>query len=282
MTLGTSWMKATVVAGVAALALAGCGGSDEVVGTGTTDTGSTQDYNLIDPEKLTVGMNLQFEPQMYLDGGEPAGYDVQLLKQMAEDMGVELDIQNLDFNGLIPGLQSKKFDLVSVGLSDTEERRRAVDFSRGYVPYVQILGVAEGDTTEPTIEAFNTPDKTITALQGSTGEKLAAETFPTARQASFPDQNAAMLEVATGRADGIVVENYLLAQFQKANPGQLKEAELPEPLALAYGSYAVQKGNTAFVEYLDGWLCESQEDGTLASTYEEVFEVEEAPEFPAC
>ena len=284
MALRTSWTRATVVAAVTALALTGCGSESDDDTAAATSSGSSaegEDFGLMDPDKLTVGMNLQFEPQMYLDGGEPAGYDVELLEMMAEDMGVELDIQNLDFNGLIPGLQSKKFDLVSVGLSDTPERRQAVDFTRGYVPYVQILGVPEGTTTEPTVEAYDAADKTITALQGSTGEKLAAETFPKAKQASFPDQNAALLEVATGRADGVVVENYLLAQFSKANPGRLVEAELPEPLALAYGSYAVQKGNDALVEHLDGWLCEKQEDGTLASTYEQVFEVDEAPEYPS-
>ncbi len=285
MDLRSSWTRVAVATAVAALALTGCGGDsdDDVASAGgdTDSSASAEDYGLMDPETLTVGMNLQFEPQMYLDGGEPAGYDVELLELMAEDMGVELDIQNLDFNGLIPGLQSKKFDLVSVGLSDTPERRQAVDFTRGYVPYVQILGVPEGTTTEPTVEAYDAPDKTITALQGSTGEKLAAETFPKAKKASFPDQNAALLEVATSRADGIVVENYLLAQFSKSNPGRLVEAELPEPLALEYGSYAVQKGNQALVDHLDSWLCEKQEDGTLASTYEQVFEVDEAPEYPS-
>ena len=65
-------------------------------------------------------MTLQFKPQMYLDSkGKPAGYDVVLLKALAKQWGVKLDIKNLDFNGLIPGLVSKKFDMVSVGLSAT-------------------------------------------------------------------------------------------------------------------------------------------------------------------
>ena len=64
-------------------------------------------YKLGDPTKLTVGMNLQYKPQMYLDKkGKPAGYDVVLLKALAKQMKVKLDIKNLDFNGLIPGLVS--------------------------------------------------------------------------------------------------------------------------------------------------------------------------------
>ncbi|MGI9112678.1 MAG: transporter substrate-binding domain-containing protein, partial [Gaiellaceae bacterium] len=183
-----------------------------------TETGDVADLNLVDPTKLTVGMSLQFEPQMYLDdSGDPAGYDVVLVEELAEKMGVELDIQNLDFNGLIPGLVSKRFDMVSVGLSATPERKESVDFSREYVPYVQVLAAAADDETEATIEAFNTSDKAITSLQGSTAEKLVGATFPEAQSKSFPDQNAAFLEVSTGRADAIVVENYLLAQFNESN-----------------------------------------------------------------
>ena len=70
------------------------------------------------------------------------------------------------------------------------------------------------------------------------------KTFPNATSSSFPDQNAAFLEVATGRANGIVVENYLLAQFNKSNGNKLKEVPFPKPLHVEYGSYGVQKGNT--------------------------------------
>ena len=69
------------------------------------------------------------------------------------------------------------------------------------------------------------------------------KTFPNAESKSFPDQNAAFLEVATGRAHGIVVENYLLAQFNKSNGNTLKQVAFKKPLHVEYGSYAVQKGN---------------------------------------
>ena len=201
-------------------------------------------YSLKKPGTLTVGMTLQFKPQMYLNAkGKPAGYDVVLLKALAKQMGVKLDIKNLDFNGLIPGLVAKKFDMVSVGLSATPERRKSISFSRPYVPYAQILAAAKSDTTPATIAAWNSSDKTITSLQGSTAEQLVQKTFPNATSSSFPDQNAAFLEVSTGRANGIVVENYLLAQFNKSNGNALKEVAFPKPLHVEYGSYAVQKGN---------------------------------------
>jgi ABC-type amino acid transport substrate-binding protein len=239
-------------------------------------------YNLKDPSTLVVGMNLQYKPQMYLDEkGKPAGYDVVLLNALAKQMKVKLSIQNLDFNGLIPGLVAKKFDMVSVGLSATPERKKAVSFSRAYVPYAQILAVAKGDTTAATIAAWNDSGKTITSLQGSTAEQLVQKTFPNATSKSFPDQNAAFLEVATGRAQAIVVENYLLAQFNKSNGNKLKEAAFAKPLHVEYGSWAVQKGNGALVKYLNGFLCKVQGNGSLAKWYKQT-EGASLPPMPSC
>lgn len=275
---------ATAGASIAlALGLAACGSDGEASSPDASSTaGSVADLGLMADGTLTVGMNLQFEPEMYLDeNGEPAGYDVDLLNDLASELGLELKIENLDFNGLIPGLQSKKFDMVSVGLTPTDERKQVVDFTRAYVPYTSVLAVADGDTTEATVEAFDTPSTTITALQGSSGEQLANAKFPQATVAPFSDQNSALLEVSTGRADASVVEDYILAQYTKANPGQLVKVDLPEALEVNYGSWATQKGNAALVDALDGFLCEAQSDGTLAELYEKNFGVSEFPEMPS-
>ena len=81
-------------------------------------------YHLIHPGTLTVGMDLVFKPEMYLSAsGQPAGYDVALLDKLAAAMHLKLKIDNLDFTGLIPGLEAKKFDVVSVGLSPTPRAR---------------------------------------------------------------------------------------------------------------------------------------------------------------
>jgi ABC-type amino acid transport substrate-binding protein len=253
-----------------------------VVAGASAGTTAANPYNLKDPTKLTVGMTLQFKPQMYLDAkGKPAGYDVVLLKALAKKWGVKLDIQNLDFNGLIPGLVAKKFDMVSVGLSATPERRKSISFSRAYVPYAQILAAAKADTTPATIAAWNSSDKTITSLQGSTAEQLVQKTFPNAKSASFPDQNAAFLEVSTGRANGIVVENYLLAQFNKSNGDALKEVPFSKPLHVEYGSYGVQKGNAKLAAGLSAFICSMQKSGQLAKAYQATIGAP-LPQMPAC
>ncbi|MGV8858555.1 transporter substrate-binding domain-containing protein [Rhodoglobus sp.] len=255
----------------AAMVLSACSGGS------TTDQGAAEANDaLMTPGVLVVGMNLQYKPQMYLEGDEPTGYDVELLNALADEMGVELEIKNLDFAGLIPGLQAKQFDMVSVGLSATDERKEVIDFSRGYVPYSSILAVPEGSATSLSIDELNKEGVIITALQGSSNEQLIRDNFPNATVQGFPDQNAALLEVATGRAAAVVVEDYILAQFSVANPNQLAQAEVDGPLSLYYGSWGVQKGNSALVAQLDEFLCSAQNDGTLKDLYTSIM----APQMP--
>ncbi|MDJ0334024.1 ABC transporter substrate-binding protein [Salinibacterium sp. G-O1] len=259
----------------AALVLSACA-SGGASGGATEESAAPENDGLMTPGVLVVGMNLQYKPQMYLEGDKPTGYDVELLNALAEEMGVELEIKNLDFAGLIPGLQAKQFDMVSVGLSATDERKKVIDFSRGYIPYSSILAVPEGDSTSLTIDELNKEGVIITALQGSSNEQLIRDNFPNATVSGFPDQNAALLEVATGRAAAVVVEDYILAQFSIANPNQLAQAKVDGPLSLYYGSWGVQKDNSALVSKLDAFLCKVQNDGTLADLYRSIM----APEMP--
>ncbi len=112
------------------------------------------------------------------------------------------------------------------------------------MPYAQIVGVPKADGSKITkVSQLNTPNDTITALLGSTDQTQAKTTFPKAKINALADQNSDFSLVATGRANAIVVEDYLLAQYNKANPGKLAQAKI-KPLDVQYGSYGVQHGNT--------------------------------------
>jgi ABC-type amino acid transport substrate-binding protein len=234
-------------------------------------TGSLLD-EIVERGELRVGMNLQFEPQMYLDdSGEPAGYDVELLNLLATDLGVELAIQNQEFDALIPGLLAGQWDMISVGLVPRPPRLLQMYFTDSYVPYELVL-VAPADTDrEPTIDAYNVADTTITALQGASAAELTTATFPEATLAEFPQQDAAFLEVASGRADAIVVESYLAQRFIQANPDQLAIVELPQPLQIEFGAWAIPLGDDVMLQYLNSWLQYYKNNGTLDRVYDEVF-----------
>ena len=282
MTAKTRFHHITKMACAAAIgvgAMTAVGSAPAIAATSS----SSNPYHLIQPGTLTVGMDLVFKPEMYLNAaGKPAGYDVALLNQLAAAMHLKLKIDNLDFTGLIPGLEAKKFDMVSVGLSPTPQREKAVSFSRAYVPYTLILAVPTNSKVAASVSAWNSSTETITALQGSTDAQLATKEFPKAKLQTFSDDTTALLQVATHRADAAVVEDYILAEFSKSNPGELKQEAFKTPLEVQYGSYAVQKGNTALVGYLNTWLCKAQKSGGLASAYKNTEGVTTFPPMPAC
>jgi ABC-type amino acid transport substrate-binding protein len=240
-------------------------------------------YNLITPGQLTVGMDLVQKPQFYLTpSGKPAGFDYTLLVKLAHDMGLKLNVKNLAFAGLIPGLQSKKFDIASDDLSNTPQRRQVVSFSGYYFPNQIILAVPTKSTTPATIAAWNDPSMTITGEEGSVDQFAVQKSFPKATFKGFPDNNGALLEVATGRAQASVVEVPLLTNFQAANPNELKALVFPNSVLPAYyGAWATQKGNTALDKYLSKWICTNMHNGFIPKVYKQ-FLGTTMPAIPGC
>jgi ABC-type amino acid transport substrate-binding protein len=252
-------------------------------GANTSANANTKNpLNLVKPGSLVVGMTLQFKPQMYLDdAGKPAGYDVELVKRLAKALRLKLEIKNMDFAGLIPGLVSKQFDLVSVGLTKNPDREKSIQYVREYMPYKTILAARVGDSTGATKALWNVAGKKITALQGSAAARITKADFSNTTLVEFPTQDAAFLEVVSGRANAIVVEQHLLGQFNKTNPGQLRQIALPAPLSEAYGQWTVQLGNNALDAKLTRWLCTNQEGGYLASVFKKTMGYTQ-PALPEC
>jgi ABC-type amino acid transport substrate-binding protein len=270
---GLGLVVALAAAGLAVGAMPVSAGAEPSRHVASSDeqSGSVLDQ-IIERGELRVGMTLQFEPEMYLDeNGEPAGYDVELLNLLATDLGVELVIENQEFDALIPGLLAGQWDMISVGLVPRPARLLQMYFTDAYVPYEQVLVAAADSDREPTIEAYNVEGTTITALQGSTAAEQVTTQFPNATLAEFPQQDAAFLEVASGRADAIVVESYLAERFIQANPDQLAVVALGAPLQIEFGSYAIPLGDEKFLTYLNSWLQYYKNNGTLDTLYDEVF-----------
>ena len=276
---GNQMRKKISLAAIAALVAS----SVIFAGANTSANADTKNrLNLVKPGSLIVGMTLQFKPQMYLDeAGKPAGYDVALVKRLAKALRLKLEIKNMDFAGLIPGLVSKQFDLVSVGLTKNPDREKSIQFVREYMPYTTVLAARTGDLTGNTKEVWNVAGKKVTALQGAAASRIVKSDFPNTTLVEFPQQNDAFLEVVSRRADAIVVEENLLNQFNKTNPGQLKKVSLPAPLSEAFGQWTVQLGNNALDAKLTRWLCSNQEGGYLAKVFKKTMGYTQ-PALPEC
>ena len=161
--------------------------------------------------------------------------------------------------------------MLSVGLVPRPGRLLQMYFTDSYVPYDQVL-VANADSTRAaTISAYNDGDVTIAALQGSTAASQVENQFPDASLAEFPQQDAAFLDVATGRSDALVVESYLAERFIQANPGQVSIVPLGDPLQIEFGAYALPLGDDKFLHFMNSWLQYYKNNGTLDTIYDEVF-----------
>ena len=219
--------------------------------------------------KIKIGSTLKYPPQMYRDSnGKPAGYDVELMKMLAKDMKVELEVVDMDFPGLIPALLAGKVDMLSVGLVNTPERALAIEFTDGYVPYRQVMIVPKNSTAK-SISDLNKSGIKITALMGSTAENLAKTKLPKAQVVGL-DQQEAMMEVTSGRADGSVVEEYLAMPLIANFPNQVKILNPNEPFKDEMGAWAVRPGDYRFLRYLNNWLRYYKVRGTLDTMYEEI------------
>ena len=217
--------------------------------------------------KIKIGSTLKYPPQMYVDSdGEPAGYDVELMKMLAKDMKVELEVVDMDFPGLIPALLAEKVDMLSVGLVNTPERALALEFTDGYVPYRQVMIVPKNSTAK-SITDLNKKGVKITALLGSTAENIAKTKIPKAQIVGL-DQQEAMMEVTSGRADGSVVEEYLAMPLIANFPNKVKILNPNEPFKDEMGAWAVRPGDYRFLRYLNNWLRYYKVRGTLDAMYE--------------
>lgn len=277
---------------VIALLVAACSGDDDSAasdeGNGDGDTPAVTgaaaviEGNRLDAIKdrgeLIVGMTLQFEPQMYRDANdEPAGYDVELVKMLAADLEVELTIEDLEFDALIPGMLAGQFDLISVGLVGRPARLEQLWFTCPYVPYRQVV-VINNDSGITSLDQLNSSDVTMTALQGSTAANLIQTEFPDAELVEL-EQAPAFLEVASGRADAIVVEEYLAIPFVQENP-TTSVLNPDDPFAQEYGAWAVPRGDVVWKEYVNGWLGYYIANGTLDQMYTDIIGPTEG--LPSC
>lgn len=274
----TGWLALLLVA---TLVLAAC---DAATTTGDTDGSETtapvgeggetpapgEDRLSVvkDRGSLIVGMTLQFEPQMYRDeNNEPAGYDVELVTMLAADLGVELEIMDQEFDSLIPGMLAGQFDLISVGLVNRPERAEQMWFTRPYVPYRQVA-VINNDSGIESVADLNSPDVTITALIGSTAANFVSTAFPDAELVEL-EQQPAFLEVAAGRADAIVVEEYQAFRFVEENENT-SVLNADQPFNQAYGRWVVPVGDVIWWRYVDNWVDFNTANGTLDRLYEEI------------
>ena len=257
---------ALMLACVMCLCFAACGSAEKEPATSAPEdsTPASSDTSLEDVKKsgkLTIATSPDFPPFESLEGDKVVGIEIDLLEMIAEKLGVELEINQMDFDSVLPGIQSGKFNIGVSGITVTEDRKKNADFTVPYFAAAQAIVVLK-----------DSPIKSKADLEG---KKVSVQTGTTAEEycmkngyevSAFQANNDALSALTSGKVDAWVIDNETGIQMSETTNG--KTVVLDEPMTTEPYSFAFKKGSTSLVNeinsYLEGWL----KDGTVEKIFE--------------
>ena len=227
---------------------------------------------IVENKVLRVGLDAGYMPfEMTNKQGKIVGFDVDMAKQMAKVMGVELEIVNTAWDGIIPALVTDKFDIIMSGMTLTSQRNLQINFAEPYIVIGQSLLVRKG--LEDQIKSYkdlNNEQYTIVSKLGTTGDLAAKKYLSKAKLNLFETESEAALEVVNGKADAMIYDLPFNAIYSSQNPGKLTHLDEPftyEPLA-----WGIRKGDPDFENWLNNFMRQVRGDGTYDKIYAKWFE----------
>jgi ABC-type amino acid transport substrate-binding protein len=207
--------------------------------------------------------------------GQYVGADVEVMKLMAADLGVKLNIINSEWATAVAGIDADKWDIVPA-LCITDARKKVVDFSESYITiapiFVALAGNAKGLDT---VEAFNRPEVVFAVPSGSWSESVAKEGAPKATLKEFGQSTSTDLiqEVVAGRADAVVMDTPIQITMALAAYGDklhvVPGVDKPLDIKACHVGYAYKKGDTKMRDYVDGFMKKLRDSGKLQSIIKE-------------
>ena len=220
-------------------------------------------------ETLTMGTNATFPPYEFVDdNGQIAGIDAEIAKAVADKLGMNLEIKDMEFDSLIPAVQGGSVDIVFAGMTVTDERKESVNFSDSYATGVQVIIVKEGSDIAT---ADDLEGKTIGVQSGTTGDIYCTDDYGQENVKQFSNGALAVAALVNGQIDCVVIDNEPAKAYVESNPG-LKILDT----SYAEEDYAIgmNKGNTALLEAVNAALEELKADGTLQAIVDKYIKAE--------
>lgn len=227
---------------------------------------------------ITFGTNAEFPPFEFVTSegviDQYDGIDMAIADQIASEYGMEAQINNMEFDSLLLALENGQIDAVIAGMTVTEERKQAVDFSTPYYTATQVMIVPEDSDIA---SAEDMKGKQIRVIQGYTGEVAVqglGYQLGTDYQ-SFKKGSEAILELVNGKCDVVVIDSATAQKYVSDNEG-LKIVEDNEAFGEEQYAIAVKKGNTALLDMINQSIESMLEDGTIADLSAEYLEMDAA------
>lgn len=257
-----------------ALVLAGCGGNGGEggeAGNGGEATGGETTAAIggaEEGEPITVASDIAYRPFEYYEGGEPVGFDIDLMNEIGERAGFRVEYQNVLFDGIIRGLSSGLYDAAISAMTITEERAQQVDFSDPYFNADQSLLVRQGSDIQSTDDL----NEAIVGVQLGTTGAMEAQGLATQGEIrevrTFNNIEDAFRALENQQVDA-VINDFPVSADRVETSGQDLEIVQTIPTGEQYGIAFPQ--DSELVPEVNEALQEIKDDGTYAEIYEEWF-----------
>ncbi len=243
-----------------------------LLGLGLSSVQAQEDSVLVEIQKrgvLKVGMSTFVPWAMRDKEGNLIGFEIDVAKRVAEDMGVEVEFVPTQWSGIIPALLAKKFDIIIGGMSITPQRNLTVNFTRPYANSGQQMAAnieLAGDKS--TLEDFNSSDVTISCRRGATPCTIAQKMFPKAEIRRFDDDAQAFQEVVNGNATATISSAPKPRFWTDANPDKVFLPFEDQNLTRGNEAFALRKGDPDALNYFSNWILLRIDDGWLKETHD--------------
>ena len=204
-----------------------------------------------------MATNAEFEPWEYYEGSEIVGIDVEIAQAIADKLGMELEVEDMAFDSIIPAVTSGKADFGAAGMTVDETRKKSVDFTDTYANASQVIIVKEDSEITGSADLA---DKKIGVQLGTTGDLLSSELAGDENVERYNKGFEAVQALLQGKIDAVVIDSAPAKVFVEQSEGLevCEEAMSQEEYAIA-----VKKGNTEMLDKINGALKELKEDGTI-------------------
>ena len=215
-------------------------------------------------KKLSMATNAEFPPYEYYEGDKIVGIDAEVAELIAKKLGMELEIVDIEFNSIIPGIQSGKYDMGMAGMTVTDERLESVNFTTSYATGIQAVIVKEDSEIANVDMLFEEGHNwTIGAQTATTGDLYATwdiEDEGLGTVSRFDKGADAVAALVAGKIDCVIIDNEPAKSFVAANTGLklLDTSYTVEDYAICYA-----KDNTELGEKIDKALQELIKDGSV-------------------
>lgn len=237
-------LSVALVAVMAAAMLCGCGSK------GASDM-------TVEDGVLTMATNAYFPPYEYYEGEKVVGIDADIAKAVADKLGLELKIEDMEFDSIITAVQTGKADMGLAGMTVDEKRKKSVNFSDSYATGIQVVIVTE-DSDIASVDDL--AGKKIGVQLSTTGDMYASEDYGEEFVEQYNKGADAVMALQQGKVDAVIIDNEPAKSFVAVNEG-LKILDT-EYVTEDYAA-CINKENTALLEAVNGALAELKEEGKL-------------------